>query len=81
MIGKTIMFSMYLWIYVKRLENRTPIVYINCYWVLQTCYYKKNKLRKELINLQAKLKGKRQSSEIQKPYRVRKGTCLFTFKY
>lgn len=56
---------MYVWIYVKRLENRTPILYIDCYWVLLTSYYKKNKLGKESTNLQANLKGKRESLEIQ----------------
>lgn len=57
-IGKTIKYSKYLWIHMKRLENRTPIVCIDCYWLLLTSYYKKSKLKKEVIILKAELKGK-----------------------
>lgn len=58
-IGKTIKYSKYLWIYLKRLENRTTIVCIDCYWLPLTSCYKKSKLMKEVISLQAELKGKR----------------------
>ena len=78
-IGTTIIYSMYLRIYVKGLENRTPVVRTDCYWVLLTRYYKK--LRKRADRFERKMEREKIKFRHSKTLQVWKRHRLFTSKW